>query len=128
MQVVPAKKYLSKEQRSILMQKNDWRAVFLIFSQWIWVILAFALAQRVQNVMSNVISFDQTGYIKKRFIGCNIRLLQDIIDYTDKYNKEGALLFLDFKKAFDSLEWSFLHKVIEKFNFGPNFQKWVEDP
>ena len=52
-------------------------------------------------------------------------MLQDIIDFTDNYNKEGALLFLDFKKAFDSLEWSFLHKVIQKFNFGPNFQKWV---
>ena len=35
-------------------------------------------------------------------------------------------MFLDFKKAFDSLEWSFLHKVIEKFNFGQNFQQWVK--
>ena len=76
--------------------------------------------------MPNVINFDQSGYIKNIFIGCNIRLIQDLINFTDKYNREGALLFIDFKKAFDSLEWKFLHKVIEKFNFGPNFQKWVK--
>jgi hypothetical protein len=48
---------------------------------------------------------DQNGYIKNRYIGFNIRQIQDIIDYADKFNVEGAILFLDFSKAFDSLEW-----------------------
>ena len=76
--------------------------------------------------MPNVINFDQSGYIKNRFIGCNIRPIQGLINFTDKYNREGALLFIDFKKAVGSLEWKFLHEVTEKFNFGPNFQKWVQ--
>ena len=59
--------------------------------------------------------------IKNRFIGHNIRLIQDIIHISKNLNKPGVLMFLDFKKAFDSLEWSFLHRVIEKFNFGQKF-------
>ena len=88
-------------------------------------ILAFVLALRVQKVMKNTISDDQSGYIKNRFIGYNIRTIQDLIEYCDKFNKKGVLMFLDFKKAFDSLEWTFLKKVISKFGFGKNFQRWV---
>ena len=88
-------------------------------------ILAFVLAMRVQKVMPSLINNDQTGYIKDRFIGFNIRTVQDLIEYCNKFDKMGVLLFLDFKKAFDSLEWKFLQKVVKKFNFGPIFQKWV---
>ena len=38
----------------------------------------------------------------------------------------GAILFLDFKKAFDSIEWNFLFKVLEKFNFGSNFISYIK--
>ena len=34
-----------------------------------------------------------------------------------KVNIEGAILFLDFTKAFDSLEWSFMTERLEKFGF-----------
>ena len=37
----------------------------------------------------------------------------------------GLLLFIDFEKAFDSLEWDFLNKCLELFNFGPDFIRWV---
>ena len=37
----------------------------------------------------------------------------------------GLLLFVDFEKAFDSLEWDFLFKALKVFNFGPNFIRWI---
>jgi hypothetical protein len=55
---------------------------------------------------------DQKGYVKNRYIGFNIRQIQDVIDHSEKFNIERAILFLDFTKAFDSLEWSFMTECL----------------
>ena len=55
----------------------------------------------------------------------NARLILDIFDYREETNEDGVLLFLDFEKAFDSVEWNFLIKTLHKFNFGNNFINWV---
>ena len=47
------------------------------------------------------------------------------MNFTDTNKIPGILLFIDFEKAFDTLEWSFLHQALEVFNFGPNIRKWV---
>ena len=38
----------------------------------------------------------------------------------------GLLIFIDFEKAFDSLEWNFLYNCLDVFNFGPNFKRWIK--
>jgi len=38
----------------------------------------------------------------------------------------GILLLIDFEKAFDTVRWTFLHKVLIKFNFGKIFKKWIQ--
>ena len=48
------------------------------------------------------------------------------MDYTVRENVPGLMIFIDFQKAFDSLEWDYLLKCLEVFNFGPNFLRWVE--
>ena len=88
-------------------------------------ICTLALTLRLQNVISKVISEDQTGYIKGRFIGQNIRLIEDVIDYYTDNDKDGAILFIDFKKAFDSLEINFLISCLQKMGFGTQFISWV---
>ena len=35
------------------------------------------------------------------------------------------MLFIDFENSFDSLEWHFLEKCLELFNFGPDLIRWV---
>ena len=42
-----------------------------------------------------------------------------------EHNSDGILMFLDFEKAFDLIEWSFLFKTLKQFNFGDNFIKYI---
>ena len=86
-------------------------------------ILAFVFARRLQTVVDKLIGRDQSAYIKGRYIGISARTVLDIFEYCEETNSEGILLFLDFQKAFDSVEWNFLFKSLEYFNFGQNFLK-----
>ena len=58
--------------------------------------------------------------------GQNVRLIADINECTDTLDIEGIALFLDFKKAFDSLEWNFILKALETFGFGASLVQWVK--
>ena len=89
-------------------------------------IIAFILARRLQKIIDKLISKHQSAYIKGRNISENARLILDIFDFCDTNSTDGLLLLLDFEKAFDSVEWNFLFKTLEKFNFGPNFISWIK--
>ena len=66
-----------------------------------------ALALRMKKVILNIINFDQTAYVKNRFIGESIRLIDDLLYHTEQENLYGILFAADMKKAFDSLEHNF---------------------
>jgi hypothetical protein len=51
--------------------------------------------------------------------------LVDSINIISKQKKNGAVLSLDIKKAFDSTSHSYLQMAYQFFNFGPNFIKWL---
>ena len=84
------------------------------------------LSNRLQAVLKDIVGPNQVAYIKGRFIGTNVRMVQDIFDLYNEKNYSGLMLFADFKKSIDSLEWNFLYSVLQKFNFGEDFQKWVK--
>ena len=88
-------------------------------------ILARIIATRIEPSLPSLIHSDQTGFIKGRYIGQNIRLLDDLMNFTNINKIPGILLSTDFEKAIDTLEWSFLHRALEIFNFGPKIRKWV---
>ena len=85
-----------------------------------------AIASRMKTLLPKLISNDQTGLIKDRFIGENIRSIDSIIKYTAAKPILGLLLFLDFEKAFDTLEWSFIHKTLRHFGFGSSISNGIK--
>ena len=82
--------------------------------------------ERMERRLPGLIHGNQTGYIPGRNIGENVRSILDIMSFTQTKNLPGLILFIDFEKAFDSLEWDFLNKCLELFNFGPDFIRWVD--
>ena len=89
-------------------------------------IAASVLALRIKTVLPSLVHSDQIGYIKGRLINDAVRTIVDIIHHTNKENKPGALLFLDFKKAFDTVSFNYLLKRLKRFNFGPSFINWIQ--
>ena len=106
-----------------LRRLKNWRPLSLLNTDY--KILTKLLASRLQKVISEIVSLDQSGYIKGRYIGDNIRNIYDAIQYTAISNIPGMIVALDFEKAFDSISWDFLFQTLEYFNFGPNFIDWI---
>ena len=87
-------------------------------------ILVKCIAKRIEPFLPKLIHSDQTGFMKDRFIGQNVRLLNDLMEYTDVKKISGIFLFIDFEKAFDSIEWNFIKRSLELFNLGPFLTRW----
>ena len=47
------------------------------------------------------------------------------MDYTKSENLPGILLSLDFKKAFDTLEWPYINRVLDILNCGEGVKRWI---
>ena len=84
------------------------------------------VSNQLTQSLPNIINEDQTGFISGRFIGENTRMVYDTIEYCQSYDKKGLLTILDFSKAFDTIEWSFIAEVLNIFNFGETFSKIIE--
>ena len=88
-------------------------------------ILTKFIAKRLEKVLPKIINSDQTGYVKNRYIGENVRLISDIMSYTEETSIPGIAFFLDFKKAFDSIEWNFINNC-QNIQFRPGHSKLVQ--
>ena len=103
---------------------KNWRPISLLNVDY--KIAAKVIANRSKKVLSSVISNDQTGFLPNRYIGENVRLILDIIEYTDANDVPGTLFFIDFEKAYDKLEWEYVQKCLDYFGFGSDLKKWIK--
>lgn len=88
-------------------------------------ILAKVLADRLKKVLPTIIKTNQSYGVKGRDIADTISSIRDLIGYMREEKKSGYVISLDFEKAFDRVEHSFLFSILEQFGFGVNFIKWI---
>ena len=88
-------------------------------------VISGVIASRFKAVLPDIIGLDQKGFVDGRYMGEVTRTLYDTIDDAYLNNKKGIILSVDFEKAFDSVSFSFMEKVIELAGFGPRLRKWV---
>ena len=79
----------------------------------------------MKKVLPKIINYDQTAYVKNRYIVESIRVMDDILYHAEQENLDGILFAADMEKAFDSLEHNFIFSTLTKFGFGQEFILWV---
>ena len=102
---------------------KNWRPISLLNQDY--KILSKLVAERIKPCLHELIDPDQSGFLKGRYIGQNIISILDILHYTENEQIPGGLISIDFEKAFDKLEWSFIRKCLEFFHFPDNIKKWI---
>ena len=102
---------------------KNWRPISLL--SVVYKMASSAIANRLKKVLIKLVSESQTRFISGRFIGENTRIVYDIMHHLEKNNLQGLLMLIDFQKAFDSVSWDFLSDVLNFFNFGKDFIRWI---
>ena len=119
----------SQKQATItLLEKKDkdrrfiknWRQISLINVDV--KIASKAIARKLELFIHS----NQNGFIKGRSLLDGVRTIEDVLEFAKFTDSSDILLAVDFEKAFDSLNHSFLFKFLEKFNFGTQFIKWIK--
>ena len=123
---------LQKQSIITLLPKTDkdtcflenWRPISLLNVDY--KIATKSIANRLKKVISSIISSSQTGFIKGRYIGENIRLLCEVIEFVNERKLPALLFFTDFEKAFDSINHDFMFNTLRHFGFGESMVNWVK--
>ena len=102
-------KFFWKDLKVFVIGSLNWRPISLLNT--VYKIGSGVIANRIKKVLPTLINNDQTGFIAGRYIGENIRLLFDIMEYAEENDIPGLFLLIDFEKAFDSISWNFLNNI-----------------
>ena len=66
----------------------------------------------MKGAFIKIINNDQSGFLKGRSSAEKFLLIDGIINYAGNMDKTGLLMFTDVEKAFDSMEWVFIERVL----------------
>lgn len=102
---------------------DDYRTISLIGSAY--KVLAKLLSKRLSSVMESVISDCQSAFIDKRYILDVVSILNEAVEEAKKKRIERIFFKIDFAKAYDSVDWSYLDMMMEQFNFSRKWRAWI---
>ncbi|GLI70416.1 hypothetical protein VaNZ11_015193 [Volvox africanus] len=104
-------------------QPGNYRPITLLCSDYR--LLAKVLANRLGPALGRIISPEQSAFLPKRLIGASVLFLRHLPHLLRKLNRQGLLAFLDFAKAYDTVDRNFLMGAMEAMGAGPQLCSWT---
>lgn len=85
---------------------KNWRPITLLNVSY--KILSKAMAIRMEKILPKIISPTQTGFVRGRYILENLITCWESMNWAKITGQNGAMLLIDFEKAYDRIEWGFI--------------------
>ena len=102
---------------------KNWRPISLL--SCFYKIISRVISNRLKKYMDKLTPTSQKGYSSTRRCQEVLIGLIDGIKECIKNDSRSAILSLDIRKAFDTISHQYIEKVLDHFNFGCNFKKWL---
>ncbi|GJT47678.1 RNA-directed DNA polymerase, eukaryota [Tanacetum coccineum] len=102
---------------------KDYRPISLIGS--LYKIIAKILANRLVNVLGDIVNEVQSAFITNRQILDGPFILNELFQWCKSKKKQSLIFKVDFVKAYDSVRWEFLDDILTKFGFGDRWCGWI---
>ena len=83
------------------------------------------ITKRIKPVLARVIGTEQKAYLSENNIGSVIMNLINMIHYCNSMKKAALLLLVNFQKAFDSINHTFIDNALKMYDFGDSIRKWI---
>ena len=102
---------------------KNWRPISLL--NCFYKIISRVISNRLKKYIDKLTPTSQKGYSATRRCQEVLIGLIDGINECKKKNSKSAILSLDIRKAFDTISHQYIERVLDHFNFGTNFKKWL---
>ncbi|GJY95372.1 RNA-directed DNA polymerase, eukaryota [Tanacetum coccineum] len=103
---------------------NDFRPISPIGC--IYKIIGKILANRFLFVIGDLVSIEQSAFIKGRQILDGPFILNEMISWCKRHKHKAMMLKIDFQKAYDSVRWDFLDYILTRFKFRSKWRAWIQ--
>ncbi|XP_062013933.1 uncharacterized protein LOC133730332 [Rosa rugosa] len=99
----------------------------IAMANFVFKLITKIIADRLGCIAARIISPNQSAFLKGRTIADPIILTSECINLLDHKCKGGNIAIkFDVQKAFDTLDWRFLIRVLKAFGFSDPFADWIK--
>ncbi|GKC57120.1 RNA-directed DNA polymerase, eukaryota, reverse transcriptase zinc-binding domain protein [Tanacetum coccineum] len=84
------------------------------------------ITNRIKPVLGMLVSNNQCAFIPRMSIQDNIFLTQELMKgYNRKGGPKRVAIKIDLQKAYDTVSWSFLKRILKNYGFRVKMVKWI---